>query len=667
MAGTKSFIALFLLLPALSLPAAAASKSAPAAQMQGDERILHALNRFTFGVRPGDLARVKAIGLDAWFEAQLHPETLDESALQQQLAEYPAMQWPLERLFTDLPDGAMIRQAADGKLALPAGALERAIYANQIYRQQLHKAEEAHRQAALTATSPATNLTTSPATSPAQGMEPAEPPVPDPAYVRLILALAPAPRMAVLTTMEPATFTGFMKALNAQQRKALTADLAPLDRQNVLALENPERVVSEELAAQKLLRATSANAQLAEVMTDFWFNHFNIYLHKNEQMPWLLAGYERDVIRPHALGKFEDLLEAVAHSQAMLLYLDNAQSMGPDSPAAVRAQTAAARNPATKKAPEGLNENYARELMELHTLGVSGGYTQADVVQVARVLTGWTVDHPQTGGVFQFTPNRHEPGTKIVLGQKINESGEQEGRQLLHELAMQPATAHFLARKLAIRFVCDDPPEPLVNAMASAYLQSGGSISAMLRALYHAPGFWHPALYRAKVKTPQEFVVSALRASQAKVDNPQSVLNALRPMGMAYYNQIPPTGYKWDAADWVSTAALAARMNFALALASNHLPGVTTVWTTPAAAPQNSKPQAAQTAPLPGPVEEEARLEALLVAGGASVSTRSAALTPFQQTAAKNGYAPVKNSKDAERQAQLLAGLLLGSPEFQRR
>lgn len=651
----QSSIPLLLLLPALCLQAA--GKPAPTAQMQGDERILHALNRFTFGARPGDLAQIRSIGLDAWFEAQLHPEKLDETALNQQLQQYPAMQWPLERLFQDLPDGPMIRQAADGKLALPNGALQRAIYANQIYRQQLHKAEDARRQAATqTATTQAMQTATSPAAN-------IEPPVPDPAYVRLILALEPAPRMAVLTTMEPATFTGFMKALNAQQRKTLTADLAPLDRQNVLALENPERVVSEGLAAQKLLRATSANAQLAEVMTDFWFNHFNIYLHKNEQMPWLLAGYERDVIRPHALGKFEDLLEAVAHSQAMLLYLDNAQSMGPDSPAAVRAQAAAAKNPAAgKKSPEGLNENYARELMELHTLGVNGGYTQADVVQVARVLTGWTVDHPQTGGAFQFTPNRHEPGTKTVLGQKIDEAGEQEGRQLLHELAMQPATAHFLARKLAIRLVSDDPPEPLVSAMASAYLQSGGNIGAMLRALYHAPGFWNPALYRAKIKTPQEFVVSALRASQAQMDNPQSVLNALRPMGMAYYNQIPPTGYKWDAAGWVSTAALTARMNFALALAANRLPGVITTWTP--AAPQSAK---AQPAALPGPVEEEARLEAQLVAGGTSVSTHSAALTAFQQTTPKNGYASVKNSKDAERQAQLLAGLLLGSPEFQRR
>src|SRR5208283_1732822 len=196
-------------------------------------------------------------------------------------------------------------------------------------------------------------------------------------------------------------------------------------KESVGALENPERTTAEELFAQRLTRDIYANAQLQEVMTDFWLNHFNVYLRKNEQMPYYLVSFERDVIRPRALGKFEDLLEAVAHSPAMMLYLDNAESMGPDSPAAERAKMAAARRPdAKKKADAGLNENYARELMELHTLGVNGGYTQADVTQVARVFTGWTINQPARGGEFEFDETKHEPGNKKVMGQKFKENGE---------------------------------------------------------------------------------------------------------------------------------------------------------------------------------------------------------------------------------------------------
>src|SRR5208337_3979794 len=259
-----------------------------------------------------------------------------------------------------------------------------------------------------------------------------------------ILVLPPQQRLNRLAAMKQPEFDSFRKALKPQQRTALIAGLSPAQKEFVAALENPQRLVAEELAAQRLTRDIYSNAQLQEVMTDFWLNHFNVFLHKNDETPYYLVSYERDVIRPLALGKFEDLLEATAHSPAMLLYLDNSSSIGPDSPAAEKAKMNAARRPDGKKtAPEGLNENYARELMELHTLGVNGGYTQADVTQVARVLTGWTVDKPQRGGGFKFDPNRHEPGKKKVMGQKFKDHGEQEGRQLLHFLATRPATAHF--------------------------------------------------------------------------------------------------------------------------------------------------------------------------------------------------------------------------------
>jgi uncharacterized protein (DUF1800 family) len=348
----------------------------------------------------------------------------------------------------------------------------------------------------------------------------------------------------------------------------------------------------------------------------------------------------------------------------------------------------AARRPdAKKKTDAGLNENYARELMELHTLGVNGGYTQADVTQVARVLTGWTVNRPQYGGDFIYAPMRHEPGNKTVLGTKIKENGEMEGQELLHMLAMRPATAQFLSRKLAIRFVSDDPPQALVDRMAKTYLQSGGDIPTVLKTLYHSPEFWAANDYRAKVKTPLEFVVSAARASNANVQNFLPLMNALRQMGMPLYGCMPPTGYKWDASDWVSTGALVDRMNFALSLAANRLPGITVEW-----APEMDMSALDSDAPpqqtIPTPESEEARLEPALIPSGVSDATRTAALEQFKAQSAQNPpaqyppmAAPVAARRQGpgargrqtapadayEREDQLLAGLLMGSPEFQRR
>jgi hypothetical protein len=467
-------------------------------------------------------------------------------------------------------------------------------------------------------------------------------------------------------------------------------------------------------------------------MTDFWLNHFNVFLHKNEETPSYLVSFERDVIRPRALGKFEDLLEATAHSPAMLLYLDNSSSMGPDSTAAEKAKMNAARRPdAKKQSPEGLNENYARELMELHTLGVNGGYTQADVTQVARILTGWTVEKPQRGGGFMFDANRHEPGTKKVLGKKFKEKGEEEGRQLLHMLASNPATARFLSRKLAIRFVGDDPPQALVDRLAKSYMSSGGDISRVLQTLYRSPEFWSADTYRNKVKTPLEFIASAARASNLNALSMERLVNTLRDMGMPLYGAVPPTGYNWQASTWVSTGALVNRMNFALSLAANKLNGITVNWSNPtdsalavdpsivsrqnqmsanaqasARATDSTFPAAASShvAALTTPDSEEQRLEAQLVAGGLSEDTRKALLDQFNQQAQVNVQAsqnaqpqtpprgrqrdplmmtiaqtPAANTLAAnqssqkqaatplEKQDQLLAGLLLGSPEFQRR
>jgi uncharacterized protein (DUF1800 family) len=691
-------------------------------------------------------------GLEKWFDQQLHPENIDETDLDARLAQFPAMQWSTQDLLYRMPSQAMIRQAADGKINIPPSGTLHAVYENQIYRYQMRKAAQADKQAIAAANPNAANQAQNPApaaaggasqpdmsgaTAPAMTAEPAmnaEPatnamtppatnqasaqmanqvpaaPVADAALIASILPLQPIDRVRRLQSMQPEEFDSFIKSLKPVQRAALVAGMTPDLKETVEDLAAPEQTVVRELMAERLTRDIYSNAQLEEVMTDFWLNHFNVYLRKNEQMPYYLVSYARDVIRPHAMGKFEDLLEAVAHSPAMMIYLDNAQSVGPDSLAADRAKMVNERRPnAKRQAPEGLNENYARELMELHTVGVNGGYTQADVTQVARVLTGWTVDRPQFGGEFQFNENRHEPGTKKVMGAKIKENGEMEGRELLHMLATRPATAEFISRKLAIRFVSDEPPQALVDRMAKAYMASGGDIPTVLKTLFHSPEFWAANDDSAKVKTPLEYVVSAVRASNANVTNFEPLVNALKQMGMPLYGCVPPVGYKWDEADWVSTGALVDRMNFALSLAANKLPGITVGW-----APETDLSALDSDAPaqqvVPTPETEEARLEQVLLPGGVSDATRAAALKEFQvqnaqaatqdparqnppmmmqanpQISESRPFDAVRTSSTAvavapsakrpnrapaadayEREDQLLAGLLMGSPEFQRR
>jgi len=674
-------------------------------QLHGDRRILQALDRFTFGPRPGDVEAVRAMGLDKWFDSQLHPDSIDESPLFTHLAQFPAMQSSVQDVLARYPSNALIRRIINGRAAVPQDPIESAIYENQIYRIEARQRNKANRLQAQNQASPSNapgnsmNAATAdqnasmaqpgPAPSgpmnaapgdamqmaaddaPAAGSQPA---LDEPTF-RDLLALSPADRVQRLASIREPQFDEMMKSLRPPQRARLMDGLTPAQKEIVGALENPERMVGEELLSERLMCDIYSNAQLLEVMTDFWLNHFNIYLRKNEQMPYYLVSYERDTIRPHALGKFEDLLEAVAHSPAMLIYLDNTESVGPDSIAAERFKRTAWRRPNAKRQdPPGINENYGRELMELHTVGVNGGYTQADVIQAARVLTGWGVDQPELGGGFIFNPNRHEPGTKKVMGVKIKQNGEQEGEELLHLLATRPATAHFLSRELAIRFVSDNPPQPLVDRMAKTYMATGGDISAVLKTLFHSPEFWASGDYHAKVKTPLEYVVSAVRASGADVQNYLPLVNALRIMGMMPYGCIPPNGYSWEASAWVNSGDLVDRMNFALALASNHLPGIRIDWATET----NSNPDA----PAPSPETEEARLIPLLLPGGAAESTRTAALDEFQKQSAQDDMRPgadIEPVADArrfnrrpppnaiEREDQLLAGLLIGSPDFQRR
>jgi len=403
-----------------------------------------------------------------------------------------------------------------------------------------------------------------------------------------------------------------------------------------------------------------------------------------------LTAYERDVIRPHALGKFKDLVDATAKSPAMLFYLDNWLSVGPHSDVAVGRPPRGAYRPVyrgpfgipvyrpprpqnpnaqKKNKREGLNENYARELMELHTLSVNGGYTQKDVTEVAKVFTGWTIKQPRQGGGFEFNERLHEPGPKYVLGKVIKEHGEKEGEQVLEMLAKSPKTAHFISLKLAQRFVSDDPPPALVDRMAATFLKKDGDIREVLRTLFQSPEFWSPEAYRAKVKTPLEFVVSAVRASGADVENAMLLVQNLNRMGMPLYGAQPPTGYSMKAETWVNSAALLSRMNFALALGTGRIRGLS--FDPSHILPDGKAPQD-RTGAL-------AALEASLLAGDVSKNTHDTILkqmedpqvtgmrlddAPPQQT--KGGFAggPVPARPP---NVGVLAGLLMGSPEFQRR
>ena len=420
-----------------------------------------------------------------------------------------------------------------------------------------------------------------------------------------------------------------------------------------------ERLVLQELGEQKLLRAVYSERQLQEVLVDFWFNHFNVFAGKGADRG-LLTAYERDVIRPRVFGRFRDLLGATAESPAMLFYLDNWMSVDPNGPhpAGGRGtsptrlprspnrgligvllpppQAPAARQPASaaKRPRRGLNENYARELMELHTLGVDGGYTQRDVVEVARCFTGWTIRQPREGGDFTFDERQHDPLQKVVLGHVIKAGGgRQDGDRVLDLLARDPHTATLIATKLARRFVSDDPPPSLIERVARRFRDTDGDLREVYRALFASPEFWDERAYAAKVKTPLEYVASALRATGAEIDAAAAALQAIRTLGMPLYFCQQPNGYADRGDAWLNAGALIARMNLATALADGRLPGV--------------------------------RLDAAALASSADPATARSAMV---RRVLNDRASPATTASitGATRVPQMLA-LALGSPDFQRK
>ena len=667
----RSAVAVLLMLP-LALPtqgyaesgtAPHAAKSADSSPLKGDDKLLQILNRFTYGPRPGDLEKLRAIGIQAWFNQQLMPKTIDDSALDAKLANYPAMKLSLPDLMAMYPNQQTIRKVMNGREERPGGEAEKAIYKDGVerYKEKLAKKDDQKptKGDAAMATTEKTE----------------EDDAPLPVDAQALIAMTPEKRFSELCKFTPAQLKSLRRSVLPEDRQRLVDGFTPQQFEAIVAFASPQGVVAAEDVQTKLLRDIYSEQQLNEVMVDFWLNHFNVYMKKSQDAPYYIAAYDRDAIRPYALSNFENLLIASATSPAMLNYLDNSSSIGPHSSFAIRPPG----RYATPKKQTGLNENYARELMELHTVGVSGGYTQQDVTEVAKVFTGWTVGSHEKGGLptqAQFDAAKHEPGSKVVMGVTIKENGEKEGLQVLHILATSPQTARFISTKLAIRFVADDPPKAMVDRMTTVFLASHGDIRKVLLAMVNSPEFFNSTTYRAKVKTPVDFVVSAVRASGADVESAGALANVIADLGMPVYGMQTPNGYSMKADPWNSTSSLIERLNFALALSTNRVAGVKTDWD----AMLGNKVDEQLS-----PQVKEQVLEAKLLHVDVSDRTRQAILgqvaaDPAQQQASLQQVVVKDRRRDplamqanltktpvADPQAALAAGMLFGSPEFQRR
>ncbi len=458
------------------------------------------------------------------------------------------------------------------------------------------------------------------------------------------LMMSPAELIEDFPALKPKKLEGIQENRgslppNAPSQNAIAK---PGTREMAPAMEagGPRRIITE-LGREQLWRAAYSERQLQEVMVQFWMNHFNIYAGKGVDR-WLLTSFEHDAIRPHALGNFSQLLTATAQSPAMLFYLDNWLSVAPN--AAARAK---GLRPQAER--QGLNENYARELMELHTLGVDGGYTQQDVREVARCLTGWTIDRPRQGGGFVFRPRLHDEGEKTVLGHTIQRSGgAEDGRQVLQILAAHPSTAHYISLKLCRHFVADNPPASVVDHSARTFSKSDGDIRSVLRTILTSREFNLQAAFRAKFKSPFELVASSLRTLGAESDGGEPLMGHIMRMGQPLFLYQAPTGFPDCAGNWINSGTLLARMNFCMALTANRIRGtqLDLQALTPSEDPQAVWDQLAQRT----------------LGGITSDRTRLVAMKSLEELGNAGEASPGAFPKTA-----LMAALLLGSPDFQRR
>jgi uncharacterized protein (DUF1800 family) len=530
-------------------PPPAVRVTLPKSALSQDQQITHALNRLGYGPRPGDVERVRQMGLARWIERQLEPGRISDDRVEAALQAFPTLTMPVPELVRAYPE----------------------------------------------------------------------------------------PDQKVLA-----------KLRSGQMSQEEMRAVAPPEKR-------PFRIPAE-LQAAKLTRAVLSERQLEEVMTDFWFNHFNVDARKGA-VKWMVADYERTAVRPHSLGKFRDLLLATAHHPAMLFYLDNWMS--------TKADLVPVFGP-NRGRKMGLNENYAREIMELHTLGVNGGYTQEDVIEVARAFTGWSIERPREQGTFRFLPVAHDNGAKRVLGHVLPANGgEQDGVKVIDILSRHPSTAKFVATKLARRFVSDEPPPALVERAAKTFRDTDGDIRRVVVTIITSPEFFSAEAYRAKIKTPLEIVASSVRAVDGDVQAPGApgsqqpggglaLAQQVNKLGEPLYQQQPPTGYPDVAEAWVNTGSLLNRMNFALGLTANRVPGVRVDLSRAVGAADRRKP--------------EQVLDALLrsvLQGQATSQTRSVLAAQLDDPEI------TRDTKDdrgpANTDVEKLAALVLGSPEFQRR
>ena len=575
-------------------------------ELPADQQIIQALNRLTFGAKPGDILKVRAIGLDNWIDQQLHPEKINDDALNSFVANYSAL---------NQDQNDLLRQ----------------------YAEQQRERREVKRERADT---------TKPLTS------------------------------------------GEIAQMRQLQQQA-----------------NSRRQVVTQLQSSRVARAVASERQLQEVMTDFWENHFNIYAAKGAPEPYYIVDFDQNVIRPNALGKFRDLLEAVAKSPAMLFYLDNARSMADSTQPTLRDPNQLQRvrpvpfgrggfgaimrtanemrrqqqqQQQQQRQRQGLNENYGRELLELHTLGVDGGYTQQDVINVARAFTGWTIKPPAQGGGFVFRPQVHDAGEKVVLGHKFRAGrGMEDAEDVLDILAKSPATAHFISFKLARRFVSDSPSKALVDHAARVYLRTDGDIREVVRSIITSPEFFSQQAFRSKVKSPFEVVVSAMRALNAPPDSSPRTAQVIAYLGQPIFGHQAPNGWPETGESWMNTGAILNRINFGMAAAAGRLPGVD-IRDLPAldtirSAPREKQVDAVVAAILNGMVSPDTR--AVLLSGehpmlGAGSGKRDAGSEGREaEVAPPSSRFPlprsIGNIPPLSGLAQIV-GLALGSPEFQR-
>jgi uncharacterized protein (DUF1800 family) len=605
-------------------------KGLPITQLSEDEAVQHALNRLAYGPRPGDVERVKQLGLAKWIEQQLNPKSIDDRAVEARLHGYATLTMSSAQLMAEYPNAKQAEKKAERIPPSPT-------------REQMAQGQA---DAAITAVAQQMDRN--------GGGNRGEDPD------GTMVAKASSNDVPSPMKTNPAT-------PGAGRTGELSSDPNAVPRAIADDSKRPARVV-EELAMAKVTRAIYSERQLQQVMDDFWFNHFNVFAQKGE-VKWYLTSYERDVIAPNTMGKFKELLTATAKSPAMLFYLDNFLSADPraaERQAQERAMRQAMRRGPyrypprphpqqqgqKKKQERGLNENYGRELMELHTLGVDGGYTQKDVTEVARCFTGWTIEKPREIAKFRFDDKVHDPDAKVVLGKKIHAGGMKDGEQVIDLLVKNPNTAKFVSTKLARRFVSDTPPDALLQRMAKTFQKSNGDIKEVMRTMIYSPEFWSKAAYRSKIKTPYELVVSSVRALGTDVDTPMPLVQWVGRIGQPLYQCQPPTGYSDKAETWVNTGALLSRLNFSLALAGNKVRGSRSDVNAVLGSDSGGDPKQAL----------DRAVEVFLVeAAPGTVDTLQKQLRNPEVLQAK--------LDDPVKQVDLgvVTGLVLGAPEFQRR